>query len=311
MSYIPYSKPYKSAQDIINILKTRQLRILDEPKAKSTLSDINYYRFKIYLRPLMNSSQFNPNYTFEDGLALYRFDDALRDLLFSIIGRMEIKLRTKLDQAITLHTNDPFWYLNDDLFKNGNKIAITRSGLAQEFQRSKDEFAVHYKANYYNEQNDNFKLLPPFWMLSELATFGNLLTIFSALDKQPFQLTARNNVLDQLAQQFGARNLKELNSWLFLIRDVRNRCAHHSRTWNFNFREPAGLRNILTDSYLPAHQNRIYLFLVMMHQMSKSLNMDINIKGELLNLINQYPFVSQFLFAAGFPVNWEENTFWS
>jgi abortive infection bacteriophage resistance protein len=310
MSYSPYNKPYKSPQEIITGLKTKELRLLDEPKAERTLADINYYRFKVYLRPLMIDSRFDTDYTFEDGVALYRFDDELRDLLFSIIGRVEVKLRTKLDQVITLHTADPYWYLDNTLFSNKSKIAATRSGLGQAFQRSSDEFAVHFKANSYNEKNDDFKSLPPFWMVSELATFGNLLAIFSALDKVPFQTDPRLNVLDRLAQQFGARNLKELNSWLTLIRDVRNRCAHHSRTWNFNFREPSGLRNLLAAPYLPSHQNRIYLFMAMLQQMTVSLNMNIKIKDELLKLICQYPIVSQFLHAAGFPVNWEDNVFW-
>ena len=42
-------------------------------------------------------------------------------------------------------------------------------------------------------------------------------------------LPQNKNVLDSLSQAFGAKNLKELNSWLKLIRDVRNTASLHVR----------------------------------------------------------------------------------
>ena len=49
--YSLYTKPYKHPTDLITKLKSQNLTVLDEPKANIVLSKINYFRFKIYLRP--------------------------------------------------------------------------------------------------------------------------------------------------------------------------------------------------------------------------------------------------------------------
>lgn len=312
MSYVKYDKPFRTPSDIINDLQNKNLNISNVPNAVKTLSFINYYRFKIYLYPLIDQSTgtFPVGADFDDALDIYRFDDELRDLLFSTIGRLEIKLRSRLDQVVTQHTNDPFWYLDDTLF-DIYKINGLRSTLSATFIKARDEFALHYKSKYFNDKHNDYKALPPFWMIAELMTFGNVLSIYGTIKKDSFQITARQNELDDLAMEFGARNLKRLNSWLKLIRDIRNRCAHHSRTWNCNYREPEGIRQLLAPSFPPSHPNRIYLFFALLHLMSKSLQLDNNVRQTLLDLITKYPVMNRHLQSAGFPVNWHNDSFWN
>lgn len=306
MKYLLYSKPYQTPLQLITKLKNDGLQINDLVLAEKTIAQINYFRFKIYLRPLMdlNTKVFRINSTFEEALQLYRFDDELRDYLFSIIGRIEIKLRSRIDQIITQHT-DPFWYLDDSLFLDKNKIFNTRVTLKNEFLRSKDDFVLHYKDKYLNEKNNDFKEMPPFWVISELATFGNLLTIIEIIDKVPFTLPHNQNILDKFSNEFGAKNLKELNSWLKLMRDIRNRCAHHSRVWNSNYREPSGVRSyISTSSLLPTKSNKIYLFLIVLEKIDQSLDLGINIHSHLKQMFMTYPKVQNHHDAMGIPSGW-------
>ena len=116
--YSLYTKPYKNPTDLITKLKSQNLTVLDEPKANIVLSKINYFRFKIYLRPFLDitTKQFRVNSTFEDAYEIYSFDEELKNILFSIISQIEINLRTKLDQYITAYTNNPFWYLGNKFF---------------------------------------------------------------------------------------------------------------------------------------------------------------------------------------------------
>jgi len=254
-------------------------------------------------------STFKEGTDFKDALELYRFDDELRDILFSLIGRIEIKLRARIDQVVSEHTDDPFWYLNDDLFDT-YKINGLRSQLLNVFTKAKDEFTTHYKSKYFNESHADFKSMPPFWMVSEIMTFGNILSIYKAIEKVPFNTLPSGNKLDNLAKEFGATNLKSLNSWLTLIRDIRNRCAHHSRTWNANYREPLGIRQQLDPTITLPTPNRIYFFLALLHLMSKSLSLNTNIRETLTSLIEKYPAINTHLEAAGFPSNWESDSFW-
>ncbi len=144
--YSLYTKPYKNPTDLITKLKSQNLTVLDEPKANIVLSKINYFRFKIYLRPFLDitTKQFRVNSTFEDAYQLYSFDEELKNILFSIISQIEINLRTKLDQYITAYTNNPFWYLDNKYFVNESKIFNTKVSLKNEFLRSKDDFTLHY-----------------------------------------------------------------------------------------------------------------------------------------------------------------------
>lgn len=304
--YSLYTKSYKNLTDLIIKLKSQNLIISDETKANKILSKINYFRFKIYLRPFLDitTKQFRVNSKFEDAFQLYSFDEELKNILFSIISQIEINLRTKLDQYVTSYTDNPFWYLDNQYFMNESKIFNTKVSLKNEFLRSQDDFTFHYKENYINDTCNDFKEMPPFWIISELSTFGNILTIFDTLDKKSFALLHNKNVLDDLSNEFGAKNLKELNSWLKLIRDVRNRVAHHSRVWNCNYREPHGIRQSLSAPLQPSQPNKIYLFFVILEILHQNQIVDKDIKVEVNLLLQKYPTTQRFINSMGIPQGW-------
>lgn len=110
MSYFLFTKPYRPPSDLLNYLQEKGLIIDDLASAERFLNSINYYRFKIYLVPFHDhaASKYEPTASFDDGLELYRFDDELRNILFSAIGRIEIKLRSRLDQVVTSHSNSHY-----------------------------------------------------------------------------------------------------------------------------------------------------------------------------------------------------------
>jgi abortive infection bacteriophage resistance protein len=306
MKYSLYNKPYKSPTDLIIKLKSQNLTFADEQKAQSILSSINYFRFKIYLRPFLDTTTkiYKPQSSFEDAYSLYCFDTELKNVLFALISQIEIALRTKLEQHITSYLNEPFWYLDDKYFVDRYKINSIRVTLRNEFLRSRDDFALHYKDKYINEASNDFKEMPPFWIVSELSTFGNILAIYESIDKKPFSLPHNQNVLDNLAREFGAKNLKELNSWLKLIRDVRNRVAHHSRVWNCNYREPLGIRQHLSPSEQPSRTNKIYLFFVILEILHSKAIIDKSLKPILKELLKTHTVVNSFLNSMGIHQGW-------
>ena len=304
--YSLYTKPYKNPTDLIAKLKSQNLIVSDEPKANDVLSKINYFRFKIYLRPFLKkgTKKFCKHSKFEDAYQLYSFDEELKNILFSIVSQIEINLRTKLDQYVTSYTNNPFWYLDNKYFINTTKIFNTKVSLKNEFLRSQDDFSLHYKENYVNDICNDFKEMPPFWIISELSTFGNILAIFENIEKRPFTLPHNKNVLDNLSQVFGAKNLKELNSWLKLIRDVRNRVAHHSRVWNCNYREPQGIKQNLSSSLQPSQTNKIYLFFVILEILYQKQIVEKDIRSEIKILLQKHPTTKRFITSMGIPKGW-------
>ena len=276
------------------------------------LKRINYYRFKVYLRPFLDqpNNLYRPGATFEQGVDLYRFDDELRDLCFTIIGRLEVKIRSRLDQTISAHTNNPFWYLVDSNFNDRLKMEEIAQKISSDFKCSSDDFTNYFKAKYYNNANSKFKHLPPFWIAAELLTFGTILRLFKSVKKST--IAGKNvNKMDALAREFGAKNLKVFNGWLAAMRDVRNRCAHHSRLWNCNYREPAEIRKMLDPNCLPPRQNRIYLILVALHIMCKSMDIQADIRDRLQSLIGNHPAVTPYLGSIGFHMDWALDPVWN
>ncbi len=315
MPYNLYTKPYQTPADLVFYMRAKGLTVNDELKAINFLESVNYYRFKIYLWPFLDQSldSYHQGASFEKGVELYRFDEGLRNLLFLCISRIEIKLRSKLDQVVSSHTKNPFWYLDDSLIMRQKLFSMKglRSRLASSFQDSKDEFSVHFKENYVNDTNSSFKQLPPFWVITELATFGNIQTIYQSLDKSQFQGPQNTNKLNTLAHEFGARNFAELNNWIKAIRDVRNRCAHHSRGWNANCRQPSSIVNMLSSQHMPQNTNKIYIICVLLKVIDDNLSLYLNLKDKLLQLYAKYPEAAVRAYSAGFPLDWEQDPVWS
>ena len=314
MPPVIYNKPFRDYANLVAHLSGKGLSIHSVQEAEQMLKKVNYYRFKIYLRPFLDlrTNRFVAPADFRDGLNLYYFDRELRELLFSIVSRLEIKLRSRLDQVVTEHTGNAFWYLDNTLFHRQQTATVVQNEIDVSFQRSTDDFVNHFKTKYVNNINATYPHLPPFWIAAELTTFGNVRALYEALDKSRFSTSPRTNKLDSLAQEFGAANLRDLNGWLTALRDIRNRCAHHSRLWNCNYREPPAIRQILDHQLQPSHPNRIYLILAVVQIMSTKIGIDLNagIKDSVLRLFANYPVAGNFLRSMGFPNNWETDPLW-
>ncbi len=100
-----YNKRPLTHSQIINMLKQRGLSFTDENDAFKILSNISYFRIARYLRPMETCCDlhlFKPNSTFENALELYNFDKKLRHILFCYIGDLEVAIRAKLIQHISL-----------------------------------------------------------------------------------------------------------------------------------------------------------------------------------------------------------------
>lgn len=318
MPYTPYVKPYKTPTDIIADLKLKQLSFIDETAAEKILKQINYYHFKIYLHPLLDPNcptkkNYKAGEYFEDAIDLYRFDEQIRFVLFRAIARIEIKLRSRLDHIMSSFSNNPFWYLDNQWFRinNNNSYVIDsiRNRISNEFSNTKEEYATHYKSKYYNNTHDNYKFLPPFWIASEFLSIGTISKIYDNINVISINQSP-GSPLDSMAAEFGASSFKTLCSWIKTLRDIRNRCAHHSRLWNANLRAPLNIIPLL--NIAPLNSNRIYCSLVMVHKILVTLDIqDINLFDELTLLIGKYFCVRNYLGSAGFPTNWHTDPFWT
>ncbi|MDC6126779.1 Abi family protein [Burkholderia gladioli] len=314
-------------------LKAQGLTFSNESAAEAFLKRVSYFRFRGYLYPYFDLSsvppaprKFKPASTFEKALEMYLFDEGLRTLLFQLLPRVEVALRTVLDATVSAAAGHGFWYIDPAWFKKGKFPERVISALQGSFCRSSEAYAVHYHATYYNQISSPFKGLPPFWVVSELSTLGQLKEFFENLreDAPGYPLPAatpappKSTPLDKMAHGLGAPHFRDLVSWVSILRDVRNICAHHSRLWNRNFRAPAGITSKvsvpfpLIDPANPAtfKINTVYAAIVVLRLICKPLAIADNLYNGLLSLLTAYPEAQTHLSSMGIPTGWDGDLIW-
>lgn len=298
-----YNKLATTLPEQIAQLKRRGLLITNEKLAEDHLSNISYYRLSGYWWPMQADRArhiFKPESRFDDAIALYNFDRALRILLFDIIERIEIALRARMIYCLS-HEHGPWWFQDTALFMNIKELIKTLARLEEELQRSKDIFIRDHLKRYKADQR-----FPPAWKTLEITSLGSLSKLYGNLKP-----TVRSK--DHIAEAFNTVNHSFLPSWLQSIAQIRNICAHHGRLWNKNLpgrprllpKPPAPWLNTVP----PVHEHhKLYIHICCMKYLLHAINSGDHYKTKLAALFKEYPNVD--LNALGFTSHWQEEPLW-
>jgi abortive infection bacteriophage resistance protein len=299
-----YIKKDLSIENQIKQLKTRGLQVDESDDIYRYLSNISYYRLAGYWWPMQEEPKekhlFKPNSKFSDVISLYNFDHELRVLLFDVIEKIEISLRTKLIYHLSLEF-DPWWFQNLDLYQNVPEAIKTLNFLYEEIERSKDIFIKEHKKKHKDDLR-----FPPSWKTLELTSFGSLSKIYGNL---------KNNInsKDTIAKEFGVVNHTYLPSWLQSIAQIRNYCAHHSRLWNRNLPgRPKLLSNPpnkwIKENIKESEAHLLYINLCCMKYLLDSITPENDFATKLKTLMSKYPSVDPN--ALGLRHNWQSESLW-
>lgn len=287
----------------IQILKSRGLTIESESETSHYLSHISYYRLGEYWHSMQEDKEkhiFKPNSKFYNVISLYCFDRELRSLLFNVIEKLEISLRTKLIYHLS-HEFDPWWFQNFEIFSDSRALVKTLSGLEEEIARSKDPILK----NHYKKHTDD-KRFPPAWKTLEQTSFGALSKLYGNLKN-----TIKSK--DTIAKEYGAVNHTYLPSWLQSIAQIRNYCAHHSRLWNRNL---PGAPKLLSkppfawiDDVPKQHEFlKLYVHMCLMKYLLNIVAPGNHFTEKLMRLFQKYSNVD--LKALGIKENWKVADLW-
>lgn len=301
-----FNKPAITIEQQIELLQQRGLVISKLEVAKKYLSHISYYRLGEYWYVMQNDKEnhiFKPNSKFEDVIALYNFDSELRLLLFEVIEKIEISLRTKMIYHLS-HEFDPWWFQNFDIFNDSRALVGTLSNLEEEISRTKD---VNIK-DHLKKHKDDLRF-PPAWKSLEQTSFG-------ALSKLYGNLKHSVNSKDTIAEEYGAVNHTYLPSWLQSISQIRNYCAHHSRLWNRNLPGTVKLLSNPPNPWIEQNENipkqhefsKLYIHMCLMKYMLNTIHPKNNFTLRLKELFEKFPNVDQN--ALGMKSNWETEPLW-
>ena len=280
-------------------LKAQGLIINDEALAVKTLSEISYFRFAAYLRPLEADKlthKFKPKSTFENAVSLYEFDNALRQLLFTAIQRIEVALRSYIIQHFSM-CHGPFWFMQMSLHDSEHRFLENLSALDREVTRSKEDFIKEHFLHYDKPE------FPPAWKTLELASFGTLSKLYYNF--------ADKRVKKQVAREFNLPQHEVLESWMRSLAALRNHCAHHARLWNRYLNATPQLNAHMRGNWITNRQidaNKLYAILCCIVYWLDSMERGDEFRSQFHQLLDSYPVVDPA--AMGFPARWKDEPLW-
>jgi abortive infection bacteriophage resistance protein len=226
---------------------------------------------------------------------MYRFDRKLRMLLFNEIEKIEVAIRSAMNNIVSDALNDVFWMTNVAYFNNAAGFAKSLNLLQTELNRTKEEFIGHFSNKYIEP-------FPPAWMISEVIPLGVLCSIYNNLKN--------TGIRKKVAAKFSLP-VPVFSSWILILANLRNVCCHHNRTWNkdhlvipADIRKPAfpWINCITTDS------KRIYYRICIIKYLLFTVSPNNRFTEKLKLLLAEYPTVD--IQAMGFPANWESEPLW-
>lgn len=258
------------------------MTISDETKAKEILSDIGYYRLGFYWFPFEDgypnkycrNHKFVEGTDFDDAVALYYFDNDLRNILAPYLHRIEICFRTAIIYNVSNHyRRNPTWFVdpkivNDDFVKDFPKLYG---------DIRKNEAVKRHHKKYRND------IYAPAWKTLEYMTFGSMLFLYQNLKSADLR--------QQIADKFGISNLDAFESQMKTVRIIRNICAHGHNLYDIHF--PQSIKTGELKGLSNKQRNNISGGLIVIESILKTISE--NRKNELDDKIQKLLLNPQFI----------------
>jgi abortive infection bacteriophage resistance protein len=279
----------------------------NESRARECLQTISYYRLQCYCcDERVNAPQ---QIYFEDIMDRYEFDRKLRLILFSGIEQIEIAVRTKLVNYMSL-AHGELWYRDAALFESTglSKNGVVKTAhlhvldeMQKEFGRSQELFIRDHRLQHPSQPAESWKIL-------EVTSMGTLSKLYKNLKTN---LPQRGLI----SKEMGINSPRVFASWLEAIALIRNITAHHSHLWSRTMEKRPKMQ--LNNPYGPwfsrpfmqGQLDKPFATISCMIYLCCWLSKSDEIKHQIKSLIRSYPSVPVYKY--GFFNYWESEPLWS
>lgn len=303
-----YQKPATAIEEQLTRLGERGMGWTDEALVRRWLETVGYYRLSIYWYPMeedappdrARSRIFRAGAQFDDVIDTYVFDRKLRLLVLEATERVEIGVRSRWTNRMTL-AGGAHAHLDPARFSSATKHATRLVRLAAQYDQSGEPFVTHYKRKYTQGPD-----VPPLWMATELLTFGEL--------SKWVELTKNTKLVKAVARDMGLPTRDLLVGLLECLNYVRNVCAHHNRLWNRSLTlRPPKVRSVdaslVRDADSPTElDRRLYNVLVLLAHVLRTQSPDTSWPQRVADLCREAGTDRRS--AMGFPEDWETRPVW-
>lgn len=240
--------PPLSISDLTDLLIKHGIRCKDDDERNLIafrVATIGYYRLEEYTWPFREldaidntrrTPYFKRETPFEFVWSLYVFDWKLRLLLMDAIEHFEIALRCFIVQVLITESQNNTPHMDLSLMPGMMKYN-KRAGKTQHEEWLENLRRLYNSPGVHDPRLEQCKSVHnisqveqlPIWILMELASFGSIKKLYESM---------RPDIQDKVATLMGVPT-PFLTSTITLFNQVRNRCAHHKRVWNFRWVKPA------------------------------------------------------------------------
>lgn len=222
------AKPFLSFKDQIEKLENeKQLKIPDHAYAEQMLGEIGYFSLiGGYKSPFKNSTtkKYRDGVSFEDIVALYKFDENLRELFLKYILQIERHIRSLLSYYFTeKYGEQQSFYLDAKNYigspKRKSDVAKLIGTLDTLANKNSDYPYINHQKTVYGNV--------PLWVLVNGLTFGTLSKFYGLVT---------SDIRVKISKNFSGVNEKQLEQYLKVITKFRNVCAHNERLFSYQTR---------------------------------------------------------------------------
>lgn len=289
--------PLTYEEQIRRLKEFHKLSIDDKEEAVQILKKINYYRLSGYgigLTMPDDKDKYRQGISLNHLYQLYTFDSELKNLLSLVIEQIEIQFRANISYHLAIKYG-ALGYRDSKNFADrtdskGNSVV---EKILEEFksmvERNKGLPFVKHHINKYGGQF-------PIWVAVELFTFGNLTSLYSIMKDEDKKV---------IAKLYRTIDLY-FNSWIRLLQEVRNLCAHYARLYNLILKTTPRLYkeyDFLTQDPKTKKTKIFQILIVLKKVLDEDQWNDFYSKFSLL--LNRYSKYIKLSFM-NFPNNWNE-----
>jgi abortive infection bacteriophage resistance protein len=310
---MPEKKPFLTYEQQIRKLRDEKgLAIPDETHAIDILTQIGYFSLiNGYKTPFKDTAtgQYKNGATFTDIENLYYFDEALRELFFKYLLKVEQKLKSYISYYFSEeHGNsiDAYTSLYNYDYQDPKKIAeIFR--LLGEINRVITANFNAVNLNHYIVNHENI----PLWVLMRKLTFGN---VSKMLDMLPMPLQTK------ISKNYTSlTSTPQLSAIISLLVLFRNTCAHNDRLYNYTvnkgklpylqLHKELGVPRLANGDYAYGKQD-LFAAVIALRYLLEDANFSrffCNLEDIIKNHPDNAAFPkSELIKSMGFPANWHE-----
>ena len=217
------AKVFRTIDEQINILKSKGLVITDYDKTSEVLLRENYFFLNGYRSPFLmsGSKRFVNGCTFEELYSLFKFDRFFRNIIFKNLLIVENKYKSIFSYVLS----KKYGYKEKD-YLNLNNFDRSKDKIRQIndlIRKLKRQIRINgYQHQATSHYINNYGYIP-MWVGVKVLSFGLMSELFSILKKED---------KDEIASYYKNVNADDLESYLSILSNYRNLCAHEDILYN-------------------------------------------------------------------------------